>query len=65
MSESSQQNDGYDPSQDPDADPANLNPREGAEAQGSGTSNDADPDADPANLNPRTGGEASDEGSGA
>lgn len=58
MSESSQRNDGYDPSQDPDADPASLNPRTGAEAEGTGTY-DGDPDADAANLNPRTGDEAS------
>ncbi|WP_158068896.1 hypothetical protein [Cellulosimicrobium sp. CUA-896] len=36
MSKSSQRNDGYDPSQDPDADPASLNPRTGAEAQARG-----------------------------
>ena len=42
----------YDPADDPDADPANLNPRTGAAAAG-GTDDDADTDAEPANLNPR------------
>lgn len=43
---------GYDPEQDPDSDPAMLNPRTGAQA-----ADHADPeqdtDADPDNLNPR------------
>jgi len=43
---------GYDPDQDPDADPANLNPRTGAAAAGDADS-DTDTDAEPANLNPR------------
>lgn len=56
---------GYDPSQDPDADPDQLNPREGAaagddesdtaRAAGSGDESDQDQDADPSSLNPRTG----------
>ncbi|SDF55954.1 hypothetical protein SAMN04487781_1860 [Cellulosimicrobium cellulans] len=49
---------GYDPAEDPDADPRSLNPREGRQASGSG-SEDTDPDAEPGNVNPRTGGEAS------
>ncbi|WP_435737628.1 hypothetical protein V5D56_03215 [Cellulosimicrobium sp. PMB13] len=57
MSESDQQGGGYDPSEDPDADPRSLNPREGEGAEGAGSG--GDPDADPANLNPRSGGEAS------
>jgi len=48
----SEETTGYDPDQDPDADPANLNPRTGAAAQG-GADQDADTDAEPANLNPR------------
>jgi hypothetical protein len=43
----------YDPDQDPDAQPASLNPREGAQASGDAAS-DADTDAEPANLNPRS-----------
>ena len=43
---------GYDPDQDPDADPAQLNPRTGAAASGD-PEDDADTDAEPANLNPR------------
>jgi hypothetical protein len=61
MSESDEQTTGYDPAEDPDADPRNLNPREGRQAEG-GSEESGDPDADPANVNPRTGGEASDEG---
>ncbi|WP_454042357.1 hypothetical protein [Cellulosimicrobium sp. Marseille-Q8652] len=60
MSESDEQGRGYDPGEDPDADPANLNPREGQGAEGS--TDQGDPDADPANLNPRTGAEASGDG---
>lgn len=46
----------YDPAQDPDADPENLQPREGERASGEQSTTDAgdDPDADPAMLNPRT-----------
>ncbi len=43
---------GYDPAEDPDADPAMLNPRTGAQAAG-GDEGDEDTDAEPANLNPR------------
>lgn len=51
---------GYDPAEDPDADPRSLNPREGRQASGSGSEDtDTDPDAEPGNVNPRTGGEAS------
>lgn len=42
----------YDPAQDPDADPENLNPRTGAAASGD-AQDDTDTDAEPANLNPR------------
>src|SRR5690606_17853951 len=49
---------GYDPAEDPDADPRSLNPREGRQAVG-GEPQDADPDAEPGNLNPRGGEEAS------
>lgn len=47
----SEQSTGYDPAEDPDADPESLNPRTGAQAAGGVT--DGDPDADPDNLNPR------------
>ncbi|WP_251152841.1 hypothetical protein [Cellulosimicrobium sp. Marseille-Q4280] len=57
MSESDEQGRGYDPGEDPDADPRSLNPRVGEGAQD--TDDGGDPDADPANLNPRSGGEAS------
>jgi len=51
---------GYDPAEDPDADPGSLNPREGSQASGAeAEETGADPDADPANLNPRTGEQAS------
>ena len=51
---------GYDPAEDPDADPRSLNPREGRQASGSGPEEtEADTDAEPGNVNPRTGGEAS------
>jgi hypothetical protein len=55
--DASQQGDtgAYDPAQDPDSDPEQLQPRVGGEA--SGTSN-GDPDADPDMLNPRDGAEA-------
>ncbi|MBD3779943.1 hypothetical protein [Cellulomonas sp. ES6] len=43
---------GYDPAEDPDSDPAMLNPREGAQAAGDAGA-DVDTDAEPANLNPR------------
>jgi len=43
---------GYDPAQDPDADPGSLNPRTGGQAQGEGDGAE-DTDADPDNLNPR------------
>ena len=43
---------GYDPAEDPDSDPAMLNPRDGAQADGDSGA-DADTDAEPANLNPR------------
>ncbi|WP_419706416.1 hypothetical protein [Promicromonospora sp. NFX87] len=59
---------GYDPTQDPDADPDQLNPREGAAAgndeddasgqhtgQAAGQDTDTDQDADPSSMNPRTG----------
>ena len=52
---------GYDPAEDPDADPRSMNPREGAEAQGS-SSGAGDTDAEPANVNPRTGEQASGDG---
>ncbi|GIG41655.1 hypothetical protein [Cellulomonas phragmiteti] len=46
---------GYDPDQDPDTDPEQLNPRTGdAAAGGSADAPGADTDADPATLNPRT-----------
>ncbi len=48
----SEETTGYDPEKDPDADPANLNPRTGAAAAGD-PDQDADTDAEPANLNPR------------
>ena len=57
MSESDEQGRGYDPSEDPDADPRSLNPREGELAEG--VPDGGDPDAEPGNLNPRTGGQAS------
>ncbi len=44
---------GYDPEQDTDSDPANLNPRTGAAAKGGSEDDGDDPDGDPANLNPR------------
>lgn len=47
---------GYDPSTDPDSDPASLNPRTGAAAAG-GADHDEDTDAEAANLNPRSTGE--------
>ncbi|MFB7886883.1 hypothetical protein ACFCZ3_02480 [Cellulosimicrobium cellulans] len=50
---------GYDPAEDPDADPRSLNPRKGRQASGSGSDHDTDPDSEPGNVNPRTGGEAS------
>lgn len=43
---------GYDPDDDPDAQPGELNPRTGAAASGS-AAGDEDTDAEPANLNPR------------
>jgi hypothetical protein len=54
---------GYDPAQDPDADPDQLNPREGAAAgndesdadRAAGSGDEPDQDADPASMNPRTG----------
>ncbi len=57
---------GYDPAQDPDADPESLNPRTGSQAQGGTEGETGDTDADPDSLNPRPpadGGTASD-GSG-
>ncbi|MCC2314044.1 hypothetical protein [Cellulomonas xiejunii] len=48
----SEETTGYDPNQDPDADPANLNPRTGDAASGDPEA-DADTDAEAANLNPR------------
>lgn len=48
----SEQPTGYDPDQDPDTDPGQLNPRTGAAASGD-PETDADTDAEPANLNPR------------
>jgi hypothetical protein len=42
---------------DPDADPDNLNPREGGQAAG-GLDEGVDPDSDPDMLNPRTGDQA-------
>lgn len=50
---------GYDPAEDPDADPRSLNPREGHQASGAGSDDDTDTDAEPGNVNPRTGAEAS------
>lgn len=45
---------GYDPDQDPDTDPEQLNPRTGEAAAGGAPDDpDADTDADPAMLNPR------------
>lgn len=49
---------GYDPAEDPDSDPAMLNPRAGAQAAG-GDEGDDDTDAEPANLNPRDDGAGS------
>jgi hypothetical protein len=54
---------GYDPTEDPDADPDQLNPREGAAAgndesdtaRGAGSGDEPDQDADPSSMNPRTG----------
>lgn len=46
---------GYDPAEDPDADPAMLNPRTGGQAAG-GDEADPDTDAEPENLNPRADG---------
>jgi hypothetical protein len=54
---------GYDPAQDPDADPEQLNPRTGAAAgedendtsQAAGPGDEPDQDADPESQNPRTG----------
>lgn len=43
---------GYDPEQDPDSDPAMLNPRTGGQAADDGEA-EGDTDADPDNLNPR------------
>ncbi|MBO3089977.1 hypothetical protein [Cellulomonas dongxiuzhuiae] len=48
----SEETTGYDPDQDPDSDPASLNPRTGAAASGDPESDD-DTDAEAANLNPR------------
>ena len=61
MSESDEQ--GYDPAEDPDADPRSLNPRQGDQAESSPPGGDTD--ADPDNLNPRTGGQASGDDGGA
>ena len=55
---------GYDPAEDPDADPDQLNPRVGAaagasddDASGSpATGDEPDQDSDPASLSPRTDG---------
>ena len=44
---------GYDPAEDPDSDPAMLNPRTGEQADGGDADTDPDTDAEPANLNPR------------
>ncbi|MDR7385102.1 hypothetical protein [Promicromonospora iranensis] len=52
---------GYDPAEDPDADPDQLNPRTGAAAGMGDTAatqtvgDEPDADADPESLNPRTG----------
>ncbi|MBE1878919.1 hypothetical protein [Myceligenerans pegani] len=54
---------GYDPVEDPDADPDQLNPRTGVAASGAADESpdprteedEPDQDADPASLNPRTG----------
>lgn len=51
MSEQTPSERPYDPAEDPDADPENLTPRTGTEAQGE--PGDGDPDADPDMLNPR------------
>jgi hypothetical protein len=55
MSEQGDTNAGYDPEQDPDAQPESLNPRTGEEASSQGGQDEEyeDTDADPANLNPR------------
>ncbi|ROS74355.1 hypothetical protein [Cellulomonas sp. PhB143] len=50
---------GYDPAEDPDADPASLNPRTGTGAPAD-SPGDGDPDGDPDSLNPRSGEAASD-----
>lgn len=50
MSETTPSERPYDPAEDPDADPENLEPRTGSEASGTP---DGDPDADPGMLNPR------------
>lgn len=57
---------GFDDGLDPDGDPDNLNPREGAKATGDARTSDVtgpenDPDGDPDMLNPRHGSEASSE----
>lgn len=57
MSEKTPSSEPYDPAKDPDADPANLEPRSGAEASGGPV--EGDPDAEPSMLNPREGDEAS------
>lgn len=57
MSEQTSSEKPYNPSQDPDADPENLEPRTGSAA--AGEPDGTDPDADPDMLNPRDGAEAS------
>jgi hypothetical protein len=52
---------GYDPAEDPDADPDQLNPRAGAAASKrdasapAPTGDEPDQDSDPDSMNPRTG----------
>ncbi|WP_164545256.1 hypothetical protein [Antribacter gilvus] len=61
MSENPDRTTPYDPDDDPDTQPASLNPREGEQASGQPTEGRGeyeDTDADPANLNPRVGEQA-------
>jgi hypothetical protein len=58
MSEQTPSEKPYDPAEDPDADPENLEPRTGDRATGGAS--EGDPDADPDMLNPRDGAEAGD-----
>ena len=51
MSEQTPSTEPYDPAEDPDSDPENLEPRTGSQASGGPST--GDPDADPDMLNPR------------